>query len=168
MIQLNKPIFVNVEFSKSFTDEYPICARKKNIVVPYPSVDPWLYSGRLPSILVDFGKDSGNYKKDRLLFYQGGYHGSCVQVRAALGDIMNSNNKKLTMIRGDRKRELGFRTSIFCAIPIGDSPSSKRMYDVMNYGCIPVILSDELVWAFSKETGNIFILIVCFVFCFYF
>lgn len=28
------------------------------------------------------------------------------------------------------------------------------MYDVLNFGCIPVVLSDELVWAFSNETGG--------------
>jgi hypothetical protein len=30
------------------------------------------------------------------------------------------------------------------------------MYDVMNFGCIPVVLSDDLVWAFSIETGGYF------------
>jgi hypothetical protein len=29
------------------------------------------------------------------------------------------------------------------------------MYDVMNFGCIPVVLSDDLVWAFSKDTGGV-------------
>ena len=28
------------------------------------------------------------------------------------------------------------------------------MYDVLNFGCIPVVLSDELVWAFSNRTGG--------------
>jgi hypothetical protein len=28
------------------------------------------------------------------------------------------------------------------------------MYDVLNFGCIPVVLSDELVWAFSNKTGG--------------
>ena len=157
MIQLNRPIFVNVEFSKSFTEEYPICARKKNIVAPYPSVDPLLYSGALPSLLADYGmgqQRSANLERDRLFFFQGGHHGSCVQIRVVLGNIMRENNQRLTLLRGDRKREIGFRSSIFCAIPIGDSPSSKRMYDVLNFGCIPVILSDDLVYAYSLEAGG--------------
>lgn len=29
-------------------------------------------------------------------------------------------------------REEGFKTAKYCPIPIGDSPSSKRMYDVMH------------------------------------
>jgi len=51
-------------------------------------------------------------------------------------------------------REHGFRASTFCPIPIGDSPSSKRMYDVLHFGCIPVVLSDDLVWAFSPKLGG--------------
>ena len=34
--------------------------------------------------------------------------------------------------RGPKKREEGFQSAVFCPIPIGDSPSSKRMYDVLN------------------------------------
>ena len=76
-----------------------------------------------------------------MLFYHGGNHGECVTVRKALSTIMQ--NKQIAIQRGDRKREFGFQSSIFCPIPIGDSPSSKRMCDVMHFGCIPVIVSDE-------------------------
>jgi hypothetical protein len=52
MIQLEAPIFLNVEFSRSFVQEYPICAKEKNIVMPYPSIDPELLRGSLvPSSL---------------------------------------------------------------------------------------------------------------------
>ncbi len=47
MVQLHAPIFVNVEQSASFVAEYPACAARKNIIVPYPSTDPDLFSGRL-------------------------------------------------------------------------------------------------------------------------
>ena len=50
-------------------------------------------------------------------------------------------------------REKGFLSAIFCPIPVGDSPSSKRMYDSLNFGCIPVVLSNDLVWAFTDQTG---------------
>lgn len=52
------------------------------------------------------------------------------------------------------EREHGFRAATFCPIPVGDSPSSKRMYDVLHFGCIPVVLSDDLVWAFSQDTNG--------------
>jgi len=53
-----------------------------------------------------------------------------------------------------KEREHGFRAATFCPIPIGDSPSSKRMYDVMHFGCIPVILSDDMAYAFSTQSGG--------------
>ena len=31
------------------------------------------------------------------------------------------------------------------------------MYDVLNFGCIPVVVSDDLVWAFSSLAGKSFI-----------
>ena len=33
----------------------------------------------------------------------------------------------------------------------GDSPSAKRMFDSLIAGCIPVILSKDFVWPFTKE-----------------
>ena len=47
MIQLSAPIFLNVEFSRSFVKEYPVCAREKNIVMPYPTTDPDVLRGHL-------------------------------------------------------------------------------------------------------------------------
>ena len=61
----------------------------------------------------------------------GGYHGSCERVRASLNTLVQ-NNPQLALQRGDRKREAGFQSALFCPVPIGDSPSSKRMYDVLN------------------------------------
>jgi hypothetical protein len=56
MIQLEAPIFLNVEFSRSFVQEYPICAKEKNIVMPYPSIDPELLQGNLvPSTMKQIG-----------------------------------------------------------------------------------------------------------------
>lgn len=46
MIQLEAPVFLNVEFSRSFVKEYPICASEKNIVMPYPTTDPEVLRGR--------------------------------------------------------------------------------------------------------------------------
>ena len=41
--------------------------------------------------------------------------------------------------------------SLFCACPEGDSPSAKRQYDAILTGCIPVIVSDDLMYAYSTE-----------------
>mmetsp|Transcript_28061 Transcript_28061/g.47194 ORF Transcript_28061/g.47194 Transcript_28061/m.47194 type:complete len:683 (+) Transcript_28061:66-2114(+) len=146
MLQLHPPLFLNVEYSKAFVEEYPVCAREKNIVMPYPTIDPDFYTGKL---LVKGYPDT---KRDKLLFYLGGNHGSCVHVRQALTNVIR--DPKYAIQRGQRKREEGFQSAVFCPIPIGDSPSSKRMYDAMHFGCIPVVLSDDLVWAYSIQAGG--------------
>ena len=39
----------------------------------------------------------------------------------------------------------------FCPCPEGDSPSAKRQYDAVIAGCVPVVASDDALWAFSNE-----------------
>jgi len=65
-----------------------------------------------------------------MILQHGGHHGSCERVRASLASLVQ--DKQLAIQRGDRKREAGFQSAFFCPIPVGDSPSSKRMYDVLN------------------------------------
>lgn len=148
MIQLQRPIFLNVEFSDSFVKEYPICAGQKDIVMPYPTTDFELFNGQMEGVTSDI-------VRDRLLYYQGGNHGSCTYIRAELNVLMGYLDVGQKKMRGKYWREMYFKKSVFCPIPVGDSPSSKRMYDVMHLGCIPVVLSDDLVWAYSKETGGV-------------
>ena len=149
MLHLHPPIFVAVEYSKSFIQEYPVCSRDKNMLMPYPTTDPDLYSGKL---------HKGIIKRSALLFYAGGMHGDCIEVRKALHRLMQ-NASALPGILPDvravqAEREHGFRAATFCPVPVGDSPTSKRMYDVMNFGCIPVVLSDDLVYAYTREVGG--------------
>lgn len=44
-----------------------------------------------------------------------------------------------------------FLASRFCPAPAGDSPSAKRNFDACIAGCIPVVLSYDFVWPFSKD-----------------
>ena len=37
----------------------------------------------------------------------------------------------------------------------GDSPSAKRQYDAVLTGCIPVIVSNEALYAYSTENGGL-------------
>ena len=73
MPHLHTPIFLCLEYSRDFVREYPICATRKNIVMPYPTTDPDLYSGRL---------FASHITRAYLLYYAGGMHGDCIQVRA--------------------------------------------------------------------------------------
>ena len=57
--------------------------------------------------------------RSKLLFYQGGNHGSCVDIRKAL-DVLMKNKLIAPQKLGPKKRELGFRQAVFCPIPIGE------------------------------------------------
>ena len=109
MIQLEAPIFLNVEFSRSFVKEYPICASQKNIVMPYPTTDPEVLRGHVRpatslSILQSSSIASGfePNEREKLLFYQGGRHGSCEEVRNALTTVMS--DKSIAIVRGSGRR----------------------------------------------------------------
>lgn len=41
------------------------------------------------------------------------------------------------------------RDSIFCLVPLGDSPSSKRIYDALNALSIPIVVSDYIRFPFE-------------------
>ena len=147
MIQLQRPIFLNVEFSASFVSEYPVCAGQKDIIMPYPTTDFEIFNGMVH-------QQTDSVPRDRFFFYQGGNHGSCTFIRTGLNDLTRLLEVGMKKVRGKYWRETNFKKSVFCPIPVGDSPSSKRMYDVMHLGCIPVVLSDDLLWAYSKEIGG--------------
>lgn len=44
--------------------------------------------------------------------------------------------------------------SKYCVVPRGDSPSSKRFYDAVVYGCIPIIIADNFSLSFDKTQVN--------------
>jgi hypothetical protein len=173
MPHLLPPVFLNIEYSKSFVAEYPMCAQYKNIVMPYPSLDPAIINNQLvqihnKQIIHSAGPGAGagaggnppsRYDKSLLLFYRGGNHGECMVIRQALvrlmGDLVGKGKGRgRGGVSAGSKHKTGYLNSVFCPVPVGDSPSSKRMYDALHVGCIPVVLSDDLVWAYSPATGG--------------
>ena len=124
MIQLNFPIFVSIEYSKSFTEEYPICSKLKNILVPYPKHDMELFS--------DQASFEANFVSSRphLLFYKGGAQSQCIHLKKALSRLINTN----------RSEEEGYTSSVFCPVPFGDTPSSRKMYEILNVSGLLLLL----------------------------
>ena len=57
------------------------------------------------------------------------------------------------MERGPPRQAAMFGAT-FCACPEGDSPSAKRQYDAVVTGCIPVLVSNEAIYAYSSENGG--------------
>jgi len=46
-------------------------------------------------------------------------------------------------------RQALMHLATFCPCPEGDSPSAKRQYDAVLAGCVPVLVSDDALYAFS-------------------
>ncbi len=171
---LTPPIIVSIEVSTSFVSRYPKCSAK-NIVTPYPNPDGNWING----IFDDNGEQiatsvlqhnavlqleadllSANSAKQDIFhrarpvaqYYKAGMHGSCRDLRKNMkADYECTASSKA--FSGDLKMpyHYGMRVSTFCPCPGGDSPSAKRMFDAVNAGCIPVILSYDYVWPFTKE-----------------
>ena len=90
--------------------------------------------------------------------------GSLRRQRAKLFEILKKINDSLGIIIDRKKqKDLTYQlnkipfylaNSKYCLVPYGDSPSSKRFYDAVNYGCVPVIISDPFKPAFDKTQIN--------------
>jgi len=61
----------------------------------------------------------------------------------------NGKNPKDTEILNEYHQVMS--NSIFCLVPEGDTPSSRRLFDAMVAGCIPVFIS----WGYDKPFENI-------------
>lgn len=181
LVQLEAPIFLSVELSRSFIYEYPHCSAK-NVVLPYPIPGRDWHNGKW-RVLAErlFGMENSTMtsrqrapnKRPILAYYSGGNHG-CPNVRSKLNEevtndedcmgagqrkVMQERIKKLKLkISFDQKRgptrQVAMSGSVFCACPEGDSPSAKRQYDAVLTGCIPVVVSNEAVYAYSTENGG--------------
>jgi hypothetical protein len=195
MFHLYPPIFLNLEYSLQFSEEYPICTKEKNIVMPYPTIDYELFNGNLyssssslssllsspskaisESLLLSQSSLSSlvspyynissshqnhhhhhhhhhtyhthtnqshtdlththnenyslviNETRKYLLYYAGGLHGDCMEVRKAMKIIMKNcslihhHNIIPPHVKSNQaERENGFISSTFCPIPIGKS-----------------------------------------------
>lgn len=80
----------------------------------------------------------------------------CTPVRKALQHDFQCSMIFREMKRLSKKANHGelMRAATFCPCPGGDSPGAKRMFDSIFAGCIPVILSYDFVWPFTKEAGS--------------
>jgi hypothetical protein len=93
-------------------------------------------------------------------FYKAGNHGTCAALRKSMmNDYGCTPSGKLAAKHKFKDYSQGYRQATFCPCPGGDSPSAKRMFDALLAGCIPVVLSHDFVWPFTKEfdrsaTGN--------------
>ena len=177
--QLKPPIVISVELSTTFINEYPHCAAK-NILVPYPNTHGIFFNGvlakearqlleqsnvtvatssvALPAerYLYQNIDNSNNLPPPRPVaqYYQAGLHGTCTKLRKAMkADYQQCapSHQVLSNILKSSHFSTAMRIATFCPCPGGDSPSAKRHFDALFAGCIPIILSSDFVWPFTKE-----------------
>jgi len=87
-------------------------------------------------------------------YYQAGLHGTCTKLRKAMKADYQScapSHHVLSRILERSHFSTAMRVVTFCPCPGGDSPSAKRHFDALIAGCIPIILSSDFVWPFTKE-----------------
>lgn len=155
---LRPAIGIVVEVSTTFVQMYPKCAAK-NVLVPYPNPDGKWLNGKYDQMAHQFRNDrsekGGIEVVDRPVsyWYSSGNHGTCAKLRR----IMQSDYKctvSYNMLQSNDNLpsySIGMRVSKICPCPGGDSPSAKRNFDSILAGCIPLVLSHDFVWPFSKE-----------------
>ncbi|KAH8071452.1 protein kinase [Aureococcus anophagefferens] len=173
----------HVLLSRSFVAEYPACGRKNVVApYPIPGRawhdGQWARKARKAALSV-FGPALPSVESSRPLaaYYRAGDHG-CVNVRRAIaaefadasldqggvGDggfvlrdrAVDGADDALTKLRTQAlrvPRQALMHLADFCPCPEGDSPSAKRQYDALLAGCVPVVVSDDALWAYSNEMG---------------
>lgn len=169
-VQLAAPIFLSIEVSRSWTLQYPSCS-SKNIVLPYPIPGrAWHDQGRSSWAAMGAAVhgDAGT-KRPIQAVYRGGRHG-CPNIRQVLASELRSDEKIASAIRRVEERyrllaspgpqaiaprQLLMHVADFCPCPEGDSPSAKRQYDALLAGCVPVVVSDDALFAYDQhfQTG---------------
>ena len=124
--------------------------RRKFVSLPYISN----YSNFPPSA-IDFNKP----KKYEIFLA-----GTNIKQMKEIFDIMSKMNNTYSMLM-DRKNATQMKDQLYktpyimsetkyCIVPKGDTSTSKRFYDAILYGCIPVIISDKYEYPFDKTIVN--------------
>jgi hypothetical protein len=179
--QLTPPIVISVELSRTFVDKYPNCARKNILMPYPNTDGKWFngkYDRQAQKVYHDLPVQTSpaalvaeqeldrhptllstkrNYPRPLAQFYRGGLHGSCLKLRQALQDDFQCTNSSATIQAQILQQPIAenymltYRQATFCPCPGGDSPSAKRMFDALHAGCIPIILSHDFVWPYTKE-----------------
>lgn len=69
-------------------------------------------------------------------------------------DIILFTRHSKTIIETVKRLPKHYIDSDFCICPSGDVPTAKRSFDATYFGCIPVYISDDIVFPFSGNLLN--------------
>lgn len=117
----------------------------------------WRQPGRVRPVLVHFRGRVMNRVRAALVRYYGGLAGNVIEA-AHPNTAARCNLNKCS---AKAKAKFNFpsqavhleemRRSIFCLVPVGDSPPSSRLYLAVAAGCLPVMISDSFEGAFAPS-----------------
>ncbi|KAJ4959390.1 hypothetical protein NE237_026501 [Protea cynaroides] len=142
---------------QTFGQRNHVCMKEGSIIIP-----PYVPPNRLQSHLVPQNTPRSIFVYFRGLFYenkndpQRGHYAR--GARASLWE--NFKNNHLFDISPERPITYyeDLQRAVFCLCPLGWAPWSPRLAESLIFGCIPVIIADEIVLPFSdtipwKEIG---------------
>jgi hypothetical protein len=165
--QMTPPIVIYKDTSKTFVKKYPRCAAK-NLVVPAPNPDGRWFNGKVDRMAriiaqnASFSTSPAGLQHDPsrrplAYYYKAGNHGSCRWLRQQLekdfecSDTGRYLKRQRSVLPKMYHFPHAFRHATFCPCPGGDTPNSKRYFDAVLAGCIPLILSRDFVWPYSSD-----------------
>jgi hypothetical protein len=179
--QLAPPIIVSKDISRTFVDMYPHCARKNIVLPHPNTDGRWFngrvdevaqqmahmagldHTTNTNDDSPDFRLPNDPSGRGLPYYYKAGNHGMCRAVRLQLEEAFEGSPMRRYLQEQQQRGLLpkgsggyyrfshAYRHATFCPCPGGDAPSAKRMFDALFAGCIPIILSQDFAWPFTKE-----------------
>ncbi|KAJ4953343.1 hypothetical protein NE237_030175 [Protea cynaroides] len=142
------PLLQRATLVQTFGQRNHVCMMEGSIIIP-----PYAPPQRLQSHLVPPNTPRSIFVYYRGIFYdigndpQGGYYAR--GVRASLWE--NFKNNLLFDISYEHPRTYyeDLQRAVFCLCPLGWAPWSPRLVEALIFGCIPVIIADDIVLPFA-------------------
>ncbi|GLT30154.1 hypothetical protein SLA2020_049720 [Shorea laevis] len=143
--EVNASILIVVDFGR-----YPrsMSNLNKDVVSPYVHV--------VNSFIDDNASDPFD-SRTTLLFFRGNtLRKDQGKIRVKLAKILSGYDdvhyeRSVATTKAIQASTQGMRSSKFCLHPVGDTPSSCRLFDAIVSHCVPVIVSDQIELPFEDE-----------------
>lgn len=142
------PLLMRATLVQTFGQKNHVCLKEGSIVVP-----PYAPPQKMQSRLIEPGTPRGTFVYFRGLFFdknndpEGGYY-----ARGARASVWeNFKDNPLFDISASHPASYyeDMQRSVFCLCPLGWAPWSPRIVESLVFGCIPVIIADDIVLPFA-------------------
>ncbi|XP_043716966.1 probable beta-1,4-xylosyltransferase IRX10L [Telopea speciosissima] len=142
------PLLQRANLVQTFGQRNHVCMKEGSIIIP-----PYASPQRLQSHLVPQNTPRSIFVYFRGLFYDSGNDPKRVRyargARASLWENFKNNHLFDISFEHTRTYYEDLQRAVFCLCPLGWAPWSPRLVEAMIFGCVPVIIADEIVLPFS-------------------